>query len=341
MYEKYQVLFVDDEEDILRSLRRGLIDEEYSCHFVTDGFQALEIMEKHSIAVIVSDMKMPGMDGLRLLNEVRERWPKTVRIVLSGYMKLPQIVLSVNQAGVFRFITKPWRLEEEFIGTIKDALDFYIKKEEEENHVKKLESQKEVYLTILRKYAKQTRQYKKNVEFFAEMSKAIVSFHDHDDEESRNHIRDAGRKMLSLFSDAIISKREEYKSSLLTERLSQFLESRLQQATVTKLTERSLIVTTVYKVIEAIIDASTMIFHDEFSTYGVASRIGVQENDYYGIYLVTSFHDEAPEAQSQIDRKLAFFSKVLGDFSVFHLSCFAEKYSSRIVIAIILDKNPE
>lgn len=337
MYEKYQVLFVDDEEDVLRSLRRGLIDEEYTCHFATDGYKALEIMENNPIAVIVSDMKMPGMDGLRLLNQVRERWPKTIRIVLSGYTKLPQLVLSINQAEVFRFITKPWRLEAEFIDTIREALDFYIEEEEKETYIKKLKSQKEIYRMILRQSVVHTRQYKKNVEFFSSMGRSIVEFFDQGSEESRNDIQKTGRELLSRFGDAIISKSESYQSFILTERLSQFMESRIHLASITKLTEREITVNTFYKIIEAIIDASIMIFKEEFSTFGVASRIGVQENDYYCVYLVTSFNDATLEAKSQIDQKLAFFSKVLGDFSMFSLSCFADKYSARVVIAIILN----
>ena len=67
MYENYRVLFVDDEQNILNSLRRGLADEEFYCHFATSGNQALEIMKQYNIAVIVTDMRMPEMTGLELL----------------------------------------------------------------------------------------------------------------------------------------------------------------------------------------------------------------------------------------------------------------------------------
>lgn len=337
MYEDYQVLFVDDEEDILRSLRRGLIDEGYSCHFALSGEKALEIMENNPISVIVSDMKMPGMDGLRLLNEVRERWPKTIRIVLSGYMKLPQIILSINQAGIFRFIQKPWRLEEEFIIAIREALDFYIEAEEKEKYIERLAAKKELYLSFLHKNVQQTRQYKKNVAFFAELGRAIVSFQDQDEDKARrNNIRDAGREMLSLFSNTIITRSEEFQSFHLTERCSRFLMSRFQEATITKLTDRDIIVTTFYKVIEAIIEATILIFYNELTTYGVASRIGVQEDDKFCIYLVTSFNDADMEVQNQIDEKLEFFSKVLGDFSIYNVSCVAKKHNARIVVAIVV-----
>ena len=112
MYRGYSVLFVDDEVNILNALRRGLIDEEYTCYFAISGQQALRIMEAEKIAVIVTDMRMPGMDGLALLKEVAAKWPLTVKIVLSGFTQLQQILATINQVDIFKFITKPWKLEE-------------------------------------------------------------------------------------------------------------------------------------------------------------------------------------------------------------------------------------
>jgi two-component system, NtrC family, response regulator HupR/HoxA len=67
----YSVLFVDDEINILNSLDRGLMDEDYKCYFALNGKKALEILEKEQICVIVSDMRMPEMDGLTLLKLVK------------------------------------------------------------------------------------------------------------------------------------------------------------------------------------------------------------------------------------------------------------------------------
>lgn len=106
--ESETVLFVDDEESILNALRRELADEEYRCLFALSGNQALKILQQEDVSVIVSDMKMPEMDGLRLLKLVREKYPATVRIVLSGYTQLPQILVTINQAEIFKFLTKPW-----------------------------------------------------------------------------------------------------------------------------------------------------------------------------------------------------------------------------------------
>ena len=80
-------LFVDDEQNILDGLRRMLrpMAGEWRCQFVTCGARALEIMAEQPVDVIVSDMRMPGMDGAALLGRVRVMYPDTVRFVLSGH----------------------------------------------------------------------------------------------------------------------------------------------------------------------------------------------------------------------------------------------------------------
>jgi len=119
------VLFVDDEERILRSLKRGLIDEPYNLLFAGSGKKALDIMEKNEVHVIVTDMRMPEMTGLELLRIVKEKYPDVVRLVLSGYTQVTTLLTAINQGEIFRFITKPWKLEDEFISVIKQAVEYY------------------------------------------------------------------------------------------------------------------------------------------------------------------------------------------------------------------------
>ena len=107
MNNKAKLLFVDDEERIVNLLRM-IFRSEYEVFIATSGQDALEIIGKHSIDVIVSDQRMPHMLGIELLDEVRKRSPGTMRILLTGYSDLAAIVGSVNQGEVFRFISKPW-----------------------------------------------------------------------------------------------------------------------------------------------------------------------------------------------------------------------------------------
>ena len=117
------VLFVDDEESILNALRRELADEDYRCLFALSGNQALNIMQQENVSVIISDMKMLEMDGLRLLKLVKEKYPTTVRVVLSGYTQLPQILVTINQAEIFKFLTKPWGSELKSV--IHEAINYH------------------------------------------------------------------------------------------------------------------------------------------------------------------------------------------------------------------------
>lgn len=123
--EKKTVLFVDDEEKILASLKRGLIDEPYKTLFASSGKKALEILQQNQVHVIVTDMRMPEMGGLELLRAVKEEYPNIIRMVLSGYTQVSTLLTAINQGEIFRFITKPWKLEEEFKPAVRDAVKYY------------------------------------------------------------------------------------------------------------------------------------------------------------------------------------------------------------------------
>ena len=105
--ETLRLLFVDDEERIV-SLLRTIFRQNYEVHTATSGTEALQIISKMHIHVIVSDQRMPGMLGIDLLSRVRQLSPNTMRVLLTGYSDLAAIVGSVNDGEVFRYINKPW-----------------------------------------------------------------------------------------------------------------------------------------------------------------------------------------------------------------------------------------
>jgi CheY-like chemotaxis protein len=121
--EKRTVLFVDDEEKVLASLKRGLLDEPYESLFANSGKEALEILEQSQVHVIVTDMRMPEMGGLELLRTVKEEYPHIIRMVLSGYTQVTTLLTAINQGEIFRFITKPWKLEEDFKPAVREAVE--------------------------------------------------------------------------------------------------------------------------------------------------------------------------------------------------------------------------
>ena len=105
--ETVRLLFVDDEERIV-SLLRTIFRQTYEVHTATSGDEALQIIGRMHIHVIVSDQRMPGMLGIDLLSRVRQLSPNTMRVLLTGYSDLAAIVGSVNDGEVFRYINKPW-----------------------------------------------------------------------------------------------------------------------------------------------------------------------------------------------------------------------------------------
>ncbi|MEQ8172900.1 MAG: response regulator, partial [Candidatus Eremiobacterota bacterium] len=120
-----KILIVDDELNILRSLRRLLEDEELNITTASSGKEALRVMnDKRDIAVIVSDMCMPGMTGVELLEEAKKLLPDAVRIMLTGYSDIKVAIAAINRGGAYRYISKPWN-DEEFICVIKDAVKTY------------------------------------------------------------------------------------------------------------------------------------------------------------------------------------------------------------------------
>ena len=114
---KLNVLFVDDEINVLNSIKRATIEEDFKSLFAVSGEKALEQFKENEIAVIVTDMRMPNMNGLELLENIKEIYPDTVRMVLSGYSQMSQVIATVNKVGVFKYITKPWSNEDDFIPT--------------------------------------------------------------------------------------------------------------------------------------------------------------------------------------------------------------------------------
>ena len=109
---KSAVLLVDDEESILNSLRRLLRGQPYEVVLATSGAQALEIMATRPIDLVMSDARMPGMDGATLLAEVHRLYPATSRILLTGYADLTTIIKAINDGQIHRYISKPWNDEE-------------------------------------------------------------------------------------------------------------------------------------------------------------------------------------------------------------------------------------
>lgn len=102
------LLRVDDEPSIQPALRRILRREGYTLLFAGSAAEALELLSRHSVGVVISDLRMPGMDGIQFLDRVRSLHPQAVRMILSGYADVGMITSAINRGAVFRFLHKPW-----------------------------------------------------------------------------------------------------------------------------------------------------------------------------------------------------------------------------------------
>jgi response regulator RpfG family c-di-GMP phosphodiesterase len=116
------ILFVDDEVNILSSLRRLFRASGYHVQMADGGAAGLKILQDSHIDVVVSDMRMPGMSGAEFLAQVRERWPDTMRLLLTGQADVSSIAEAINSGQIYRYITKPWD-ESDIIAQVRQALE--------------------------------------------------------------------------------------------------------------------------------------------------------------------------------------------------------------------------
>jgi putative nucleotidyltransferase with HDIG domain len=123
--ERGKILFVDDEDNILRSLRRLFMDEEVEVFTASSGAKGLEILAREAgVGVIVSDQRMPEMTGVDFLEKSKTVSPQSIRILLTGYADVNAAIDAINRGGTFRYLNKPWN-DDELVQAVKGALQMY------------------------------------------------------------------------------------------------------------------------------------------------------------------------------------------------------------------------
>jgi response regulator RpfG family c-di-GMP phosphodiesterase len=103
-----RILCVDDEPGILSALRRLFRARGYQVYLAEGGRAGLALLQTQAVDLVISDMRMPEMDGVEFLAQVRQRWPDSVRLLLTGYADIGSVVEAINRGEIYRYITKPW-----------------------------------------------------------------------------------------------------------------------------------------------------------------------------------------------------------------------------------------
>ncbi|MFC1794297.1 response regulator [Planctomycetota bacterium] len=137
--EKRTVLFVDDDEILLKSIEKSIADEPYDKYFTTRGEDALEILKREEVHIMVVDIIMPGMGGIDLLKIVKKDYPNIVNMVISGYAQSDGAMMALSELGVYKFIAKSWTFDENIRMEIRQVLDHYNLQSEHEDMAAELE----------------------------------------------------------------------------------------------------------------------------------------------------------------------------------------------------------
>jgi DNA-binding NtrC family response regulator len=118
------VLIVDDEENILHALKRLFRRENYQIFTAASAEEGLAIMDREQVDLIISDLKMPGTNGVEFFAQAKGKKPEALRIMLTGHADLKSVIEAIDKGEIYRFLLKPWD-DEELKLTIKQALEFY------------------------------------------------------------------------------------------------------------------------------------------------------------------------------------------------------------------------
>ena len=122
MNQSATLLLVDDEVNVLKSLMRLLHAHNYRLLMAASGTEALALMAREPVDLVISDMRMPHMDGAELLAKIRQQWPDTMRLLLTGHADMTQTVAAINQGEIYRYIAKPWH-DDELLLIVAQALE--------------------------------------------------------------------------------------------------------------------------------------------------------------------------------------------------------------------------
>ncbi|MCX8030815.1 MAG: response regulator [Thermodesulfovibrionales bacterium] len=185
------ILFVDDEVNILKSLKRLFMDEDFNVYTASSAKEGFEILSEDEFAVVVSDQRMPEITGTEFLMKVRELYPDTVRIILTGYADINAVINAINEAGAYRYITKPWN-DIEIVQSIKEAAYRY--------HLTK----ENKYLNELtKKQNEELQKWSKELEYYVQIHTIDIAKRDKEIKKLKDKLNTISTNLLASFEKLI------------------------------------------------------------------------------------------------------------------------------------------
>jgi len=174
----HKLLFLDDEENVLKSLKRLFQDKEYEIYTANNGLEGSKLLEELEFSLILSDYRMPELNGMEFLKFVKEKSPNTIRMILTGFPDVEVAISAINEGEVYKFIEKPWK-DEDLKVQIKRAIEYYELVREREELLEKIKKQneelKEWNITLEKKVVEKTTELKKKVKELEGRDKILQS----------------------------------------------------------------------------------------------------------------------------------------------------------------------
>jgi len=195
------ILLVDDEANITSALKRTLRRDGYHILTANSGAEGLDLLAVHEVGVIISDQRMPQMTGVEFLRKVKALYPKTFRMVLSGYTELESVTSAINEGAIYKFLTKPWD-DEQLRENIREAFQRYEMEQENLRLARELQNANDklslLNLNLERQVADKGREIVHNInllkisqEILEHLPVAIIGIDDQDMIAASNRQADA------------------------------------------------------------------------------------------------------------------------------------------------------
>jgi signal transduction histidine kinase len=142
-YKSYPILYVDDEKENLEAFADEF-DQYFSIVLANSGSQALKIIEKEPVSMVLADQRMPQMSGVEVLEEINRRDPRIIRILITAYADIAVVIEAINKGNVYRYIKKPWEHEDVRTGVMRGLEHYHTEREREQLQAERIQNMRKM-----------------------------------------------------------------------------------------------------------------------------------------------------------------------------------------------------